>query len=100
MISFLNPTQRFSVNVSPAPDWRSSDSVRIEAIKAGSLFERQHPQGVEMKWQDVYRALALQININDHQLASMAKGLELGRTLRFNLKCSRSDLEAAGFIDS
>ncbi len=53
----------------------------------------------EKDWESVYFALTGMPDQNEHQLAAMAKGLDKGRTLRFEVDWRESDLEQTGFLN-
>ena len=89
--------QDFEVRVYPVADWSSSETVEIEVTWTvfDSLSKHKLPK---MKRTQAYQAFATRLDVNEHQLAAMAQGLERGRVLRFDLNCRRSDLEIVGSI--
>jgi hypothetical protein len=100
MISLLGDQQEFEINVHPNRDWASSKSVLIEVLRNGVLEGDETSALPKMTWDHAYEAFATQLEVNEHQLASMAKGLDRGRVLWFRISCRRSDLAAVGFIRS
>jgi len=98
MIHLFPDREHFLVKVYPASDWSSSRDVEIEVI-GDSVQERDSKAHLpRMKWDIAYMAFATELDVNEHQLAAMAKGLDKGRTLDFYLDCRRSDLLKAGFL--
>jgi hypothetical protein len=100
VISLFNDEQDFVINVYPDSDWADSQVVAVEVIQGGLREGDEAAQLPKMKWDLAYRAFAGQLAVNEHQVAAMAKGLDRGRILRFNLRCRRSDLSAVGFLPS
>lgn len=98
MISLLNDKQKFMINVYPDSDWTNSQVVVVEVVQGRVRVGDEAAQLPKMKWDHAYRALAGELAVNEHQVAAMAKGLDSGRILRFNLSCRRSDLVAVGFL--
>jgi len=98
VISLLNDEQKFAINIYPDSDWANSRVVAVEVIQDGVRQDGEAAQLPKMKWDLAYRALAGELAVNEHQVAAMANGLDRGRTLRFNLRCRRSDLAAVGFL--
>lgn len=90
--------QDFEVRVYPVADWSSSEMVEIEVTWNGIRQPEAQHKLPKMKWTQAYQAFATRLDVNEHQLAAMAQGLERGRVLRFDLNCRRSDLEIVGFI--
>jgi hypothetical protein len=97
MISLFPEKQHFRLLVHPEPNYSTTGQVDVEVVSDSDLPETQVRP---MDWESVYMALATSLNQNEHQLAAMAKGLDVGRTLRFELDCRRSDLERAGFLSA
>jgi hypothetical protein len=92
--------EEFEISVHPDSDWERSESVLIEVFRDGGLEGDQISSCPRMKWDEAYEALATQLEVNEHQLASMAKGFGRGSVLRFKVNCRRRDLTAVGFIKS
>jgi hypothetical protein len=98
VLGLLNELQDFEVRVYPVDDWSSSEIVEIEVAWNGIRQPETQNRLPKMKWLQAYQAFATRLDVNEHQLAAMAQGLERGHVLRFDLNCRRSDLESVGFI--
>jgi hypothetical protein len=98
VISLFGDEQDFVITVYSDSDWTSSQAVVVEVTRDGVREGDEGAQLPRMKWADAYRAFAELLGVNEHQLAAMAKGLDRGSTLRFNLSCRRSELSAVGFL--
>lgn len=101
MISlFGDQPEDFEINIRPDGDWEHSKNVLIEVFRDGILEGNPTSPSPKMKWDDANGAFATRLEVNEHQLASMAQKLNRGGVLRFRLNCRRSDLTAVGFINS
>jgi hypothetical protein len=98
MSSLFGEGEEFEVAVFADSNWSATKSVRIEVLRNGVRECGDDFPLQEMNWSVAYRELAEQLRVNEHQLSALEKRLASGRTLRFNLRCSRGDLVSAGFL--
>jgi hypothetical protein len=94
MLSLFPNRERFVVTVHAAEGAGTND---VDVEVAERVDGSSHPKR-RMTWDAAYRAFATSLEQNEHQLSSMAQGLNHGRVLKFYLECRREQLVEAGFL--
>jgi hypothetical protein len=100
MISIFPIKQDFDIKISPTSEWTISREIEISVTLDGVVQREVGTPLPRMPWERAYRALVERLDCNEHQVDAMGKGLFTGRTLRFKVRCSRSDLVTLGFLRS